>query len=106
MSLDYRFQNLCGTVHTAGNVIFSKDGNSLFSPVNNRVSVFDLVKCVPMQSKFRTSAALSAGARTSPECLVPRSHSSYTFPCESRKSISRIALSSDGKLLVTVDVGE
>ena len=44
MSLDYRFQNLCGTVYTAGNVLFSPDGNRLISPVGNRVSVFDLVE--------------------------------------------------------------
>lgn len=46
MSLDYRFQNLCGTVYTAGNVVFTADGNKLFSPVGNRVSIFDLVQYV------------------------------------------------------------
>jgi hypothetical protein len=37
-------QNLCGTVYRQGNVVFTPDGNSVLSPVGNRVSVFDLVK--------------------------------------------------------------
>jgi periodic tryptophan protein 2 len=36
-------QNLCGTVYRQGNVVFTPDGNSILSPVGNRVSVFDLV---------------------------------------------------------------
>ena len=39
-----QFSNLCGTVYRQGNVVFTRDGNSLLSPVGNRVSVFDLVK--------------------------------------------------------------
>lgn len=40
----FRFSNLCGTVYRQGNVVFTPDGNSVISPVGNRVSVFDLVK--------------------------------------------------------------
>ena len=40
----FRFSNLCGTVYRQGNVLFTPDGNSVISPVGNRVSVFDLVK--------------------------------------------------------------
>lgn len=40
----FKFANLCGTVYRQGNVLFSPDGNSVISPVGNRVSVFDLVK--------------------------------------------------------------
>jgi hypothetical protein len=40
-----QFSNLCGTVYSGGNLIFTPDGNSLLSPVGNRVTVFDLVKC-------------------------------------------------------------
>ena len=41
-----QFSNLCGTVYKQGNLIFTPDGNSLLSPVGNRVSVFDLVSFV------------------------------------------------------------
>lgn len=44
MKANYQFQNLCGTVYRQGNVVFTADGNSVLSPVGNRVSVFDLVK--------------------------------------------------------------
>ena len=46
MKANYKFQNLCGTVYRQGNVVFTPDGNSVLSPVGNRVSVFDLVKSV------------------------------------------------------------
>lgn len=39
-----QFSNLCGTVYRQGNIVFTPDGNSVLSPVGNRVSVFDLVK--------------------------------------------------------------
>ncbi len=40
-----QFSNLLGTVYKQGNLLFTPDGHSLLSPVGNRVSVFDLVKC-------------------------------------------------------------
>lgn len=46
MKANYVFQNLCGTVYRQGNVLFTPDGNSVLSPVGNRVSVFDLIKWV------------------------------------------------------------
>jgi hypothetical protein len=39
-----QFSNLCGTVYQQGNVLFTPDGNSVLSPVGNRVSVFNLVE--------------------------------------------------------------
>ena len=39
-----QFSNLCGTVYRQGNIVFTPDGNSVLSPVGNRVSLFDLVK--------------------------------------------------------------
>jgi periodic tryptophan protein 2 len=41
---DLQFSNLLGTVYRKGNLLFTPDGNSLISPVGNRVTVFDLVK--------------------------------------------------------------
>ncbi|TIB05736.1 hypothetical protein E3P96_00955 [Wallemia ichthyophaga] len=74
MRSNFNFSNLCGTVYRQGNVVFTQDGNSVLSPVGNRVSSFDLVN-----------------------------NNSFTFPCENRKNIARIALSPDGRILVTVD---
>lgn len=44
LTLTVSTQNLCGTVYRQGPVVFTPDGNSVLSPVGNRVSVFDLVK--------------------------------------------------------------
>ncbi|RCN31697.1 hypothetical protein ANCCAN_22516 [Ancylostoma caninum] len=52
MDLNYRFSNLIGSVYRNGDVIFSPDGNSVISPVGNKVSVFDLKKWVPFQCYF------------------------------------------------------
>jgi hypothetical protein len=55
MKANYKFQNLCGTVYRQGNVVFTPDGNSVLSPVGNRVSVFDLVKLVSIRVvKYRS----------------------------------------------------
>ncbi|XP_073743181.1 periodic tryptophan protein 2 homolog isoform X4 [Callorhinus ursinus] len=44
MKFAYRFSNLLGTVYRCGNLNFTCDGNSVISPVGNRVTVFDLKK--------------------------------------------------------------
>ncbi|KAI5123252.1 hypothetical protein M0805_001341 [Coniferiporia weirii] len=74
MKSNYKFSNLCGTVYQQGNVAFTSDGNSVLSPVGNRVSVFDLVN-----------------------------NKSYTLPFENRKNIAAIALSPDGNVLISID---
>ncbi|KAH9941703.1 WD40 repeat-like protein [Epithele typhae] len=74
MKANYRFSNLCGTVYRQGNVVFTPDGNSVLSPVGNRVSVFDLVN-----------------------------NKSRTFAFENRKNIAAIALSPDATVLLSVD---
>lgn len=74
MKANYKFSNICGTVYQQGNIIFTPDGNTLLSPVGNRVSVFDLVN-----------------------------NKSRTLPVENRKNIAAIALSPDGNVLVSVD---
>ena len=40
----FQFSNLLGTVYRCGNLNFTCDGNSVISPVGNRVTVFDLKK--------------------------------------------------------------
>ncbi|KAF9968757.1 hypothetical protein BGZ70_008388 [Mortierella alpina] len=74
MKSDFKFSNLCGTVYKQGNLIFTPDGNSVLSPVGNRLTVFDLVN-----------------------------NKSVTFPYENRKNIDRIALSPNSTLLISVD---
>ncbi|RYP59918.1 hypothetical protein DL769_008337 [Monosporascus sp. CRB-8-3] len=44
MKTDFKFSNLLGTVYSQGNLLFSPDGTCLFSPVGNRVTVFNLVE--------------------------------------------------------------
>ncbi|ORY92665.1 putative WD repeat protein [Leucosporidium creatinivorum] len=70
----FKFANLCGTVYRQGNVLFSPDGNSVISPVGNRVSVFDLVN-----------------------------NKSRTLSFENRKNIARVALSPDANTLISID---
>ncbi|KAJ7682953.1 WD40-repeat-containing domain protein [Mycena rosella] len=74
MKANYKFSNICGTVYRQGNILFTPDGNSLLSPVGNRVSVFDLVN-----------------------------NKSFTFPFENRKNIAALALSPDANVLISVD---
>ncbi|KAI5887131.1 WD40 repeat-like protein [Schizophyllum commune H4-8] len=74
MKSNFKFSNICGTVYRQGNITFTADGNSLLSPVGNRVSVFDLVN-----------------------------NKSYTFPFENRKNIATLALSPDGNVLLSID---
>jgi WD40 repeat protein len=69
-----QFSNLLGTVYRKGNLVFTEDGNSLLSPVGNRVTVFNLVN-----------------------------NKSHTLPFAHRTNISRIALHPKGQLLLTID---
>lgn len=40
----FQFSNLLGTIYRKGNVIFSNDGNSIITPVGNRITIYDLKK--------------------------------------------------------------
>ncbi|XP_036401269.1 PWP2 small subunit processome component [Megalops cyprinoides] len=74
MKFAYRFSNLLGTVYRHGNLSFSKDGNSVISPVGNRISVFDL-----------------------------KNNKSETLPVSTTKNITSVGLSPDGNLAILVD---
>jgi len=71
---NFQLANLCGTVYRQGNLLFTNDGNSVISPLGNRVGVFDLVN-----------------------------NKSKTFAFENRKNIAKIALSPDANILLSVD---
>ncbi|KAJ2858697.1 U3 snoRNP protein [Coemansia erecta] len=74
MKTNFKFSNLCGTVYKKGNLVFSSDGNTILSPVGNRVTVFDLVN-----------------------------NRTETLPFENKRNIRRIALSPRGNILISVD---
>lgn len=74
MQSSFRFSNLLGATYQGGSVQFTPDGNTLLSPVGNRVNATDLV-----QGRCCT--------------LAP----------ENRKDISVLALSPDARLLLSVD---
>ncbi|PKS10853.1 hypothetical protein jhhlp_002610 [Lomentospora prolificans] len=74
MKTNFKFSNLLGTVYCQGNLLFDPEGTHLFSPVGNRVTVFNLVD-----------------------------NKSYTFPFAHRKNIARIGLTPQGNLLLSVD---
>lgn len=71
--MNFKFSNLLGAPYRGGNVTFKGDA-LLLSPVGNRVSVTDLQKSESM-----------------------------TLRCENGKSVSRIEVSPDGTLLLSVD---
>ncbi|XP_066592091.1 periodic tryptophan protein 2 homolog [Prorops nasuta] len=60
MKFSYKFSNLLGTVYRKGNLLFSPDGNSVISPVGNRISIFDLKNnksmTLPVESDFNYTA--------------------------------------------------
>lgn len=74
MKFSYRLKRVCGSVYDNGNVVFTPDGNSVISPVGNRLNMFDLVN--------QTSEAL---------------------PIENRKNVYRIAMSHNGQFLLSID---
>ncbi|KAF7689577.1 hypothetical protein HF521_012930 [Silurus meridionalis] len=74
MKFAYKFSNLLGAVYRHGNLTFSKDGNSVISPVGNRISVFDL-----------------------------KNNKSETLPVSTNKNITCVGLSPDGNTAILVD---
>ncbi|KAJ8111393.1 hypothetical protein ONZ43_g5630 [Nemania bipapillata] len=74
MKTDFKFSNLLGTVYCQGNLLFSPDGTCLFSPVGNRVTVFNLVE-----------------------------NKAHTLPFAHKRNISRLALTPRGNLLLSID---
>lgn len=74
MKFSFQFSNLLGTVYQKGNLLFAPDGTTVFSPVGNKITMFDL-----------------------------KNHRSETLPIESRFSFSTIALSPNGVTLIAVN---
>ncbi|KAJ3670982.1 hypothetical protein LUZ60_008408 [Juncus effusus] len=74
--MNFRFQNLLGAPYRGGNVVIAND-SLLLSPAGNRIISTDLVNS-----------------------------RSVTFPFEAASDLARLAVSSDGKLLLAVDSTE
>ncbi|XP_072171580.1 periodic tryptophan protein 2 homolog [Diadema setosum] len=74
MKFSYKFSNLLGSVYRRGNLTFTNDGDSVISPVGNRVTRFDL-----------------------------KNNKSETFEIELKRNIACVALSPDGHTAVLVD---
>uniref|UniRef100_H2YNU9 Small-subunit processome Utp12 domain-containing protein n=1 Tax=Ciona savignyi TaxID=51511 RepID=H2YNU9_CIOSA len=74
MKFNYKFSNLVGTVYRKGNVTFINNGDSLVSPVGNRISLFDL-----------------------------KSNKSETLPVTTKYNIVCVAVSPDGCTAILVD---
>ncbi|CAK7272278.1 U3 snoRNP protein [Sporothrix epigloea] len=74
MKTEFKFSNLLGTVYCKGNLLYSPDGTHLYSPVGNRVTVFNLVD-----------------------------NKSYTLPFSHRTNITRLGITPRGNLLLTID---
>ncbi|XP_056110253.1 PWP2 small subunit processome component isoform X3 [Rhinichthys klamathensis goyatoka] len=74
MKFAYKFSNLLGAFYRHGNLSFSKDGNSVISPVGNRISVFDM-----------------------------KNNRSETLPVSTTKNITCFGVSPDGNLAILID---
>uniref|UniRef100_A0A1I8PA59 Small-subunit processome Utp12 domain-containing protein n=1 Tax=Stomoxys calcitrans TaxID=35570 RepID=A0A1I8PA59_STOCA len=74
MKFSYKFSNLLGTIYRKGNIVFTPDGNSIITPVGNRLTLFDL-----------------------------KNNKARTLSLESCYNYRTIALSPDGSLLLAVN---
>ncbi|CAL4105654.1 unnamed protein product, partial [Meganyctiphanes norvegica] len=74
MKYEYDFSNLLGTVYRNGDIIFSKDGNTVICPVGNKISLYDL-----------------------------RNNRSHTLPIEARCNYTSLALSPNGLILIAAE---
>lgn len=78
MKFAYKFHNLLGSVYRKGTLIFSPDGNSVISPVGNRLTIFDL-----------------------------KNNKSHTLSLESNYNYTALDLSPNGCILIAVnEIGE
>ncbi|KAF6200679.1 hypothetical protein GE061_005123 [Apolygus lucorum] len=69
MKFSFKFSNLFGAVYKKGDLVFTEDGNTLISPVGNRITLFDLKNnkstALPVESRFNfTTLALSPDSTT------------------------------------------
>ncbi|VVC86957.1 unnamed protein product [Leptidea sinapis] len=60
MKYNFKFHNLLGTVYRRGDILFTNDGNSVISPVGNKLTVYNLKQnksnTLPIESHFNYTA--------------------------------------------------
>lgn len=59
MKFHYKFSNLLGSVYNSGTVLFTPDGNSLLSPVGNKIVCYDLKNNKSLAYEFESDYNLS-----------------------------------------------
>ncbi|XP_055697222.1 periodic tryptophan protein 2 homolog isoform X3 [Phlebotomus papatasi] len=109
MKFAYKFQNLLGTVYRKGNLQFTPDGNSVISPVGNRITIYDLknnkVKSLSLESRYNYRAldispngAILIAVNDIGEAQMI-STVSYTVVCTHRfpSKVSSLKFSPDGR---------
>lgn len=109
MKFNFKFSNLLGTVYVKGNLVFTPDGDSILSPVGNRITLFDLKnnksETYPIESKFNiTTSAISPDGwlillvNEEGECILCNTHSkSIIHRFNFARPIRAIKFSPDGK---------
>lgn len=68
MKFNYNFANLLGSVYHRGDLVFDSSSNTLYSPIGNRLSVYDIKngqsRALPLQVDFNIEhVALSPNGR-------------------------------------------
>lgn len=96
-----QFANVLGAIYRKGDILFTPDGNSIISPVGNRICIYNLKKYVDLVSYDNISNAVIIFIHFS-LC----SHTSTALPLESRFNYECLALSPSGNLLIAVNEGE
>lgn len=60
MDINFKFSNLFGSAYKNGQIVFSPDGYSIYSPVGNKVSIFDLKnntsRTMPLETQYNINA--------------------------------------------------
>ena len=59
MKFHYKFSNLLGSVYNSGTVLFTPDGNSLLSPVGNKIVCYDLKNNKSLAYEFESDYNLN-----------------------------------------------
>lgn len=89
-----QFSNLLGTIYRKGNVIFSPDGNSVISPVGNKITIYNLKTSVN-SSFYNTVFCI--------DILYFCSNKAKTLSCESKYNYTAIDISPNGCLMVAAN---
>ncbi|KAK6026701.1 DEAD/DEAH box helicase [Ostertagia ostertagi] len=111
MDLNFRFSNLIGSVYRNGDVIFSPDGNSVISPVGNKISIFDLKNnvsrtlCFDCMHNIMAVAMNSTGSHmiVSNEgghvLYINMSTETVIFQIRANRTVRSVQFSPDGKFI-------